>query len=75
MGIDRGELHELIDQLPESEVALVADELRRRIVGPRPLGSWPPEFFGIIDGDRVPRDVATNPDGYLATLGFGRDSL
>jgi hypothetical protein len=75
MSADRSELYELIGKLPESEVASAADDLRRRIAGPRTVGTWPPEFFGIIDGDDMPEDLAGNVDDYLAGLGFGRDSL
>lgn len=74
MTVDRSELHELIEQLPDSEVASAADDLRRRIGGPKPVGTWPPEFFGIVTGDGVPDDLAENAEDYLAGLGFGRDS-
>lgn len=74
MTVDRSELYELVERLPDSEVASAADDLRRRLAGPKPVGTWPPEFFGIIDGDEAPEDLARNADDYLAALGFGRDS-
>jgi hypothetical protein len=75
MTVDRHELHDLIDELPEDQAALVMADVRRRLAKPKPEGTWPPEFFGIIDGGEVPTDLARNVDDFLAASGFGRDSL
>lgn len=71
---ERHELHELVDELPEDQVAVVLADVRRRL--PRTEDkAWAPEFFGIVDGADLPADLATNTDDYLAVSGFGRDSL
>ncbi len=75
MTADRHELHDLVDELPEDQVALAAADVRRRLPKMKPEGTWPPEFFGIIDGSEVPNDLAGNIDDFLAASGFGRDSL
>lgn len=71
----RDELHRLIDELPDDQLSAAVDDLRRRTTESEPVGEWPPEFFGIIDGGNAPKDVAANVDLYLALYGFGRDSL
>jgi hypothetical protein len=71
MTADRSELHELIDELPDDQVALVADDLRRRLPRPRADRPWPPEWFGMItDG---PSD-ASSPEriDQVLSQGFGR---
>ncbi len=74
MTAERHELHELVDELPEDQVASVLADMRRR--RPQNEGkTWSPEFFGIVDGADIPADLATNTDDYLAASGFGRDSL
>jgi hypothetical protein len=71
---ERHELHELVDELPEDQVAVVLADVRRRL--PRNGDkAWSPEFFGIVEGADIPTDLATNVDDYLAASGFGRDSL
>lgn len=52
MSVDRNELHELIDKLPEDQVASAADDLRR-LPKPELSRDWPPEFFNIIDGSET----------------------
>ncbi len=74
MTAERHELHELVDELPEDQVAAALSDVRRRL--PRNNGeAWSPEFFGIVEGADLPADLATNTDDYLAASGFGRDSL
>lgn len=74
MAAERHELHELVDELPEDQVAVVLADLRRRL--PRSEAkTWSPEFFGIVDGADIPADLATNTDHYLAASGFGSDLL
>ena len=34
-------------------------------------GPWPPSWFGAIDRDDLPADLARNHDKYLAESGFG----
>lgn len=75
MSVDRHELHELVDQLPDDQVASVAAEVRRRLPVHGSDGAWPPEFFGIVDDPDVPTEVARNIDELLTSSGFGRDSL
>ncbi len=74
MTAERHELHELVDELPDDQVAAALADVRRRL--PRNDGeAWSPEFFGIVKGADLPADLATNTDDYLAASGFGRDSL
>lgn len=75
MSVDRHELHELVDELPDDQVAVVIAEVRRRLPAPASKGSWPPEFFGIITSQDVPDELARNVDAFLDSAGFGRDSL
>jgi hypothetical protein len=75
MSANRDELRDLVDELPEDQVALAIADVRRRLPQAKKEQSWPPEFFGIIDGSETPADVAANVDLYLAAYGFGRDSL
>lgn len=71
MSVDRHELHDLVDELPDDQVPLVLADVRRRLPRVRPTGSWPPKFFGggVAQGGRT--DIATNIDDYLAD-GFGK---
>lgn len=71
MSVDRDELHELVNSLPDDQVASAADELRRRLPKPASDRPWPPAWFGMIDDDDVPEDLARNVDKHLATEGFG----
>lgn len=74
MPAERHELHELVDELPEDQVAAVLADMRRRL--PRSKGeASKPEFFGIVEGADLPADLATNVDGHLTASGFGGDSL
>ena len=74
MTAERHKLHELVDELPEDQVAAALGDVRRR--PPRSKGkAWAPELFGIVDGANLPADLATNTEDYLAASGFGRDSL
>jgi hypothetical protein len=69
---DRDELHQLIDTRPEDQVeALLADV--RRCTRPRPgeERTWPLSWFGAIDRDDLPADLAGDHDKYLAESGFG----
>lgn len=68
----RQELIELVEALPEDQVGAVLADLRRRGQVPPPRsGSWPPAWFGAIDRDDLPSDLARNHDRYLAESSFG----
>jgi hypothetical protein len=74
MTAERHELHELVDELPEDQVAAALADVRRRL--PRnDHRAWASEFFGVVDGADLPTDLATSTDDYLAASGSGRDSL
>ena len=75
MTADRHELHDLVDELPDDQVVLAIADVRRRLSKPKSEGTWPPEFFGVIDGAEVPSNLARDVDGFLAASGFGRDSV
>ena len=68
----RDELIELVTALPDDQVGAVLAELRRRgQAKPVNGGSWPPIWFGSIDAESLPSDLARNHDKYLAESGFG----
>lgn len=70
----RDELHRLVDDLPEDQVAdLLADARRRaELQAPAVERTWPPAFFGSIKSARNGRtDNARRVDELLAE-GFGR---
>lgn len=75
MTVDRHELYDLVEELPDDQVAAAIADMRRRLPKPVDEGSWPPEFFGIIDSSEVPVDLARDTDDFLAAHGFGADSL
>ena len=68
MSVPREELHRLVEELPENEVPVVLDDVRRhlRIVRGR---HWPPAWFGA--GQSREPDVAARSEDLLAD-GFGR---
>jgi hypothetical protein len=64
MTAERHELHELVDELHEDQVAVVLADVRRRLARPANKG-WAPEFFGIVEGSDLPKGLATNTEHYL----------
>lgn len=64
----RDELRRLVEQLSEDKVSSALSELQRLTDVPRSTGTWPPEWFGTIDG---PSDASERFDDYLAE-GFGQ---
>jgi hypothetical protein len=67
MSAERDELHRLVDELPEDEVAGALRAVRRR--HPRPAQTWPPPWFGAVRGTGP--DAAARSDELLED-GFGR---
>lgn len=63
----RDELRRLVDELPEEQLSTALSELQR-LGEARPSGTWPPKWFGSIDG---PSDLSVRIDEYLAE-GFGQ---
>lgn len=73
MSIDRHELHELVDQLPDDQVGPVVDAVRGRLARLNPSRTSEPFAWvgaGVANGRT---DVSANVDAHLA--GFGEDSL
>jgi hypothetical protein len=68
MSVQREELLRLVEEMPEEEVPVVLDDVRRhlRVVRGR---SWPPAWFGAGQGRAS--DVAARSENLLAE-GFGR---
>ena len=60
MSVQREELHELVEQLPEDQVPDALVLLRARRPG---AGSWPPAWFGAAAGTRA--DVGECADEIL----------
>jgi hypothetical protein len=70
MSVQRDELLRLVEELPEEEVPVVLDDVRRhlRSVRERP---WPPAWFGAGEGSAD--DVAVRSEDLLRD-GFGRSA-
>ena len=68
MSVQREGLIRLVEELPEDEVPIVFDDVRRhlRLVHER---SWPPAWFGSAEGRAT--DTAARSEDLLAE-GFGR---
>ncbi len=67
----REELHKLVEQLPDEQVQGAAADLKARLAPVREPGSWPPAWFGIVDGSA--NDVSEQVEEILAE-GLGRRS-
>lgn len=70
MTADRHELHDLVDELPEDQVALVAADVRRRLPQRKQERPWPPVFFGMGVDKEGRTDISEKVDEILAG-GFG----
>lgn len=71
MTVDRHELHDLVDEHPDDQVALALADVRRRLPREKSAGTWPPKFSGAGVAKDSHTDIATNIDKYLAE-GFGQ---
>lgn len=70
MTADRHELHDLVDELPDDQVALVLADVRRRLPQTETDRPWPPAFFGVGESNDGRTDNARRVDEILAE-GFG----
>ncbi|ONM48159.1 hypothetical protein [Nocardia donostiensis] len=71
MSASRDELHQLVDELPESQLPGLLADARRRL-SPVRTGSWPPAWFGSATSRDGRTDTSNRIDELLAE-GFGRD--
>lgn len=71
MTAQRHELHELVDELPEDQVAAALADVRRRL-GRNNDRAWSPEFFAIVEGSGLPKDLATNTEHYFRGSGANK---
>jgi hypothetical protein len=71
MTADRHELYDLVEELPDDQVAPAIADLRRRLARPEVERPWPPKFFGAGAAKDGRTDIASNIDAYLAE-GFGQ---
>lgn len=71
MATDRNELHELIDNLPEEQVAGALADVRRRLQPPRRVESRAFAWVGSGQVGNARTDNAERVDELLAD-GFGR---
>lgn len=71
MSTSREELHDLIDGLPDDQVAVVLADVKRRAAPRQRRTTEPPAWFGMIENG--PTD-ASSPEAIDAVLaqGFGR---
>jgi hypothetical protein len=70
MSVQREELLRLVEELPENEVPVVLDDVRRHLRAVRE-GGWPPAWFGAGRGRTS--DVASRSEELLED-GFGRSA-
>lgn len=70
MSAKRDELRDLVDELPEDQVALAIADVRRRLPKQETERPWPPRFFGIGESKDGRTDNARRVDEILAE-GFG----
>ena len=68
VSVQREELLRLVEELPEDEVPVVLDDVRRHLRAVR-HESWPPAWFGAGEGRTT--DVAARSEDLLRD-GFGR---
>lgn len=73
MSVDRNELHELVDALPDDQLPAAAEILRRRAEPRTARTTEPFAWIGAGETKDGSSDVSANTDKYLAD--FGRDSL
>lgn len=71
MTADRHELYDLVEELPDDQVAAAIADLRRRLPKPASERPWPPKFLGSGVDKEGRTDLSENVDEYLAK-GFGR---
>jgi hypothetical protein len=69
---NRDELHDLIDGLPDDQVAAVLADVKRRTAPRPPRTTEPFAWFGMIDNPDVPRDLSENLDKYMEGFGAAR---
>ncbi|MDQ6523284.1 hypothetical protein RB608_06730 [Nocardioides sp. LHD-245] len=69
MTASRDELIHLIEGLPDDQVEVVLADVRR-LTTAKPMGDWPPRFFGIGASMDGRTDNARRADEILAE-GFG----
>lgn len=60
-----------MDELPEDQVAAALADVRRRLP-PNDDRAWSPEFFGIVEGSGLPKDLATNTEQYFRGSGASK---
>lgn len=70
MSVERDELHRLIEDLPDAQVAAALADVRRHL-GPVSERPWPPTWFGVVAAERT--NTAARADEILAD-GFGRSA-
>jgi len=70
MSVQREELLRLVEELPESEVPVVVDDVRRHLHAVRER-VWPPTWFGAGRGSTS--DIAARSEELLED-GFGRSA-
>jgi hypothetical protein len=70
MSVQREELLRLVEELPEDEVPVVLDDVRRHLRAVRER-AWPPAWFGASEGRTT--DLAARSEDLLGD-GFGRSA-
>ncbi len=70
MTVDGHALHDLVDELPDDQVAIVLADVRRHLPLTKGERTWPPRFFGIGESNDGRTDNARRADEIIAE-GFG----
>ena len=73
MSANREELHELIDGLPDDQVAAVLDDVRRRTTPRPPRTTEPFAWMGMVKEAKNGRTDNAERVDELLDQGFGRD--
>ncbi|MFT4298779.1 MAG: hypothetical protein QM597_03980 [Aeromicrobium sp.] len=69
MTVSRSELHDLVDELPDGELARAAADLRRHLTAVDSPVSPPFSWIGTVDNPDVPEDLTENLDAYMTDFG------
>lgn len=70
MTAERSELHELVDALPDDQVARALTDVRRLLPNADSTPTWPPAFFGMGVDKEGRTHLSERVDEILA-VGFG----
>lgn len=68
MRVDRGDLHCLVDELPDDQITLAAEELRRRMRSRPARSAERPSWMAMGPSKHAGTDDARRTEGILAEV-------